>query len=236
MRKSILAATLTAALAACLGGCVSLLPKSSPAQLYRFGDDAPAAATSDASTAGAAAPKIGIVLGQIGFPRASTSDGILTVTADQLAYISGVRWVAPARTLFQEAIGRQFQTRSRVVQIVNVGDVGPAGAVLRIDVTAFEVRYGHGVGDPAATVALTARLTRSDGRVLGQRDFSVVKAAPANSVSMIVKAFDVATDEALADLITWTDTQVSNATPVDPPAAVTSATSTSTSTTIEHRP
>jgi cholesterol transport system auxiliary component len=95
MRKPLLAALVAGVLAGGLGGCVSLLPKAKPAQLYRFGaaDSTP---PDGAVESRSGADKIGVVLGTVGFPRASTSDGILTVTGDQTAYIAGVRWVAPA--------------------------------------------------------------------------------------------------------------------------------------------
>lgn len=220
MRRPSLAAIagllLVGSVGASLGGCVSLLPKTKPAQLYRFGAEGTRQLEANASGVAVEGPsdarKIGVVLGQIGFPRASTSDGILTVTGDQTAYIAGARWVAPARTLFQEAVERAFERDGKTVQIVQVGDVGAAGAVLRIDVTAFEVRY-HRVGEtnPVATVAISARLTRSDGGVMDQRTFSALEPAGSNTVSTIVRAFNSATDHILTDVVAWADLQVSQA-------------------------
>jgi len=232
MRRPLLAALAGAALVSSLDGCVSLLPKTKPAQLYRFG--AEGTRQLEACSMGAAvegpsdAKKIGVVLGQIGFPRASTSDGILTVTGDQMAYIAGARWVAPARTLFQEAVGRAFGHEGKAVQIVQVGDVGAASAVLRIDVTAFEVRYQQPQqSTPIATVAIDARLTRSDGSVMDQRTFSTLEPAASNTVSAIVHAFDMATSHILTDVVAWSDQEVSQAGAAAPaPAVVTTSTST----------
>jgi cholesterol transport system auxiliary component len=181
------------------------------------------------------------VLGTVGFPRASTSDGILTVTGDQTAYIAGVRWVAPARQLFQEAIQREFERHAERAQIVDVGDVGPAGAILRIDVNSFEVRYQSGA--PTVVVALTARLTKSDGAVLDQRDFSDARPAGADSVSAIVRGFDGATDKVLTDVADWTDAEVATINvarpppppplqPAPPPEPSVTTSSSSTSTTV----
>ncbi len=206
MRKPLLAATLAAMLA--MGGCVSLLPKSKPAQLYRFGAEASAPAA-----APAAGPRIGVVLGQIGFPRAATSDGLLTVTGDQTAYIGGARWVAPARVLFQEAVQRAFQVKSSQLQLANVGDVGPAGAVLNLQVGAFEARYLSPGAPPTVAIVLNARMTASDGRFLDQRTFSVAAPAAANSISAIVSAFNQATDQVLTQLIAWADGQAAAARP-----------------------
>jgi cholesterol transport system auxiliary component len=237
--RSIFTLILGVAMIVSVGGCVSLLPKTTPAQLYRFGVDAPASPTPAKGVieSPSGAGKIGLVLGAIGFPRASTSDGILTVTGDQTAYLSGVRWVAPARTLFQEAVQRAFDARSKQAQIVSVGDVGPAGGVLRLDVTAFEARYPRPGAAPSVAISVVARLNRADGRLLDQRDFSILIPARANSVSMIVKAFDQATDTLLADLVAWSDAQTATLTAGSPPSATvsTSTTATSVTTTTDHR-
>ena len=229
MRKTLLAPVL-ATLAISLGGCVSLLPKTPPAQLYRFGG--PTSAVKAPSSSASAAAKTGVVLGTVGFPRASTSDGILTVTGDETAYLGGVRWVAPARQLFTEALQRAFEQKGQKTLLVEVGDVGPAGAILRADVTSFEARYDRSGRAPTVVVSLSARLTRSDGRLLDQRDFTAAKPAAANSVSAIVKGFDLAADAVLTEVTGWTDQQVAgigSATP--PPAAVTTTQSTTTTTT-----
>jgi cholesterol transport system auxiliary component len=230
MRRSLLVSFIAATMAASLGGCVSLLPKTSPAQLYRFGADASATAMAPDQPQSAAG-KTGVVLSTISFPRASTSDGILTATGDETAYLAGVRWVAPARVLFEEAVRRKFEQRARQAQILDVGDVGSAGAILRIDVTTFEARYRRSGGDPAVTVALSARLTRSDGRVLDQRDFSATKPAGGDRVAAIVTAFDQATDQVLTAVTGWTDSAIASIPASAPQAVVSTTTSTSSSST-----
>ena len=237
MRRPLLAAIAGLALVGSLGGCVSLLPATKPAQLYRFGAEGShqleaVNAQGMAMEGPSSAQKIGVVLGQIGFPRASTSDGILTVTGDQTAYIGGARWVAPARVLFQEAVEHAFERDSKSAQIVQIGDVGAAGAVLRVDVTAFEVRYHREGPSPVATIALSARITRADGRVLDQREFSALQPAESNNVSTIVRAFDQATDHILTDVVKWTDQEVSSVAPAGAEGAVAApAVTTTTSTT-----
>ncbi len=234
MRKPLLAPVFAVALAIGLGGCVSLLPKVKPAQLYRFGVEASIPAPSPPMTPSAAA-KIGLVLGTIGFPRASSSDGILTVKGDETAYLAGVRWVAPARQLFTEAMQRAFEQKSVRTEVVNVGDLGPAGAVLRVDVTSFEARYDRSGQAPTIVVTAAARLTRSDGRLLDQRAFAASKPAAANSVATIVTAFDQATGEVLTNITGWADTEVATIGSTPPPPAapniVTTTQSSSTTTT-----
>ena len=237
MLRPIISVILGLAVIMSLDGCVSLLPKTVPAQLYRFGVEPPAGAPTPSSSISSVA-KTGVVLGAIGFPRASTSDGILTVTGDETAYLGGVRWVAPARQLFTEAMQRAFEQKGQRTLLVDVGDVGPAGAILRVDVTSFEARYDHSGREPTVVVSLSARLSRSDGRLLDQRDFTASKHAAANSVSTIVRAFDQATDAVLTDVTGWTDAQVAALGPTAPStgAEVTTTRSVSTSTTTTNAP
>ena len=235
MRKMLLTALALAAIGVDLAGCVSLLPKTKPSQLYRFGADEvlPSGGTPDAAAAGPSnAGKIGVVLGRIEFPRASTSDGILTVTGDRTAYIAGARWVAPARLQFEEAVERAFEADARAVQIVNVGDVGAAGAVLRMDVLSFEARYPEAGGPPTIVIALAARLTRSDGQVLDQREFSVSIPTQADRVSTIVKAFNDGVNQLLSGIVSWTDQEVSQAPPGPSPQNTTTRTTSTNSQTI----
>jgi cholesterol transport system auxiliary component len=220
-------AVLALCIAAALGlsACVSLLPKTKPSQLYRFGSQTPLSAPSSQGAA-----KISISLSETQFPRASTSDGMLTVTGDRTAYIAGARWVAPARILFQEAVERVFQSRARTVRIVDVGDVGVAAGSLRIDVMNFEVRYPRPGATPSIVIDLIARLTRADGSLLDQRSFSIVTPVQGDRVSLIAHAFDEATSGVLAQVVDWADQEVVSL-PSEPSAvaAVVSTTSSTTS-------
>jgi cholesterol transport system auxiliary component len=236
MRRSTKAAVSAALCALGLAGCVSLLPAAKPAQLYRFGDDRPPPARVEAPPGtGSTAPKVGVVLEQINFPRTATSDGILTVTGDKVAYVEGARWAAPARTLFQEALERELEYGAARAELVGVGDPGAAGAVLRIEVSAFEVDYGR--SRPTVVIALNARLTASSGQVLDQRDFSVSQPAAVNSVSAIVAAFDQGTDAIIGSVGQWVDGEVAAMPPPPPPARVISdSSSTTTTTTTQTRP
>ena len=68
-----------AALALCLSACVSLLPKTKPADLYRFGQ--PSAAESGADTVNTG--KVGVFRANSLFPREAGGDRMLTVTSRQ---------------------------------------------------------------------------------------------------------------------------------------------------------
>lgn len=189
-----------AAGAAGLAGCVSLLPKSDPVQLYRLSPPAAAEAGAPPST------RVDVGLAPLEFPRAAAGDRLLTYTGPEAAYIAAARWVAPAQVLFTEALDGAF-AQSRVVRF-NAGRGEPGAALqLDLDVRAFETRYEAGPdAAPTVVVAMDAKLIRyPDRRVIGERSIRVSQAAAENRVGAIVPAYQAALDQALADLVAWTD-------------------------------
>lgn len=225
-----------------LGGCISLLPKTKPVQLYRFGDTVAAAS---AESAGAPAPRrnLGVALGPIGFPRAAVSDQLLTVTGDTAAYISGARWVSPASVLFQEDVEQAFDRQARSVKLLQRGELGQARALLRLDVRMFEARYESGpAAPPVVVVSVHADLSRLDGQALDDRTFEVRQPAGENRVAAIVQGFDQATDKVLSQIIAWTEQTAAlapagverTASPLRAPAVTRSTTTRST--TVSSRP
>ena len=82
-----------------LTGCVTLLPKTKPAQLYRFGY-APELVEQKAQAAGTAGAvgktPVGIVFGTVTFPQDSAGDRIVTVEGNEVAYVAEARWTSAA--------------------------------------------------------------------------------------------------------------------------------------------
>ena len=103
-----------------LAGCISLFPKTKPSQLYRFG--APAMATAPTTPA---AGSFAVRLAPIGFPVAAAADRILTVSGEQVAYVSGGRWVTAAATLFEAAVTQTFDTRGGPARLLARGELAP---------------------------------------------------------------------------------------------------------------
>ncbi|MDB5435249.1 MAG: hypothetical protein JWR47_1506 [Phenylobacterium sp.] len=191
-----------AAIGACalaLSGCISLLPKSKPAQLYRFGA-APAAAPT------AARPNAVAVFRTNGsFQGESADDRILTVTGGRAAYIAQSRWVAPAEILFNEAVANAFDASP--VRLIARGQQGKFAYALRTDVRSFEVRYDQGANAaPTIVVRLHAALTRSDQSSVGEEDFEARVPAADNRVGEIVAAYNKAVADVVGKLVTWTET------------------------------
>jgi cholesterol transport system auxiliary component len=195
--------TAAAALAVlALGGCVSVFPKSDPAQLYTFGRGGgqPAAAPAQLPNG-----RVGVLLAGINFPRAAQGDTILTMTGAQAAYIAESRWVAPAVVLFREAVERRFEDEGQRTRLVSRGDLGRSSLILRLDVREFEAVYAAPEAIPEASVSVYARLSRADGSLLDERLFRVRRPVSDNRVSAIVDGLDRATAEILDGVVTWAD-------------------------------
>jgi cholesterol transport system auxiliary component len=196
----LLRAAVCAALLLGLGACISLFPKTPPAQLYRFGAD-----TAAMPTAANGAP-FNVSRLTNGFALAAAGDRILTVDGDQAAYIAQARWEAPASTLFDEAEARAFDRSGGPARLLRSGDPANAQVELRLDVQTFEARYpGSEKVAPTVAVVVHALLVDiHDRRVLGDQTFESHIAAGDNRVGAIVQAFNAATADVLSQIVTWT--------------------------------
>ncbi len=213
-------------LALALGGCVSLLPKSAPVQLFQVGRAAPPPAGSVAAPSG---PVVGVVLTSVNLPRAAMSDAILTIDGDQAAYLSGGRWTSPAAVMVREDAESAFNAQAGPIQLLPRTDFAAASALLTLDMGDFEARYDNGAtAPPVVVVNIRATLSRPDGQILASRTFTVRQPAADNRIAPIAAAFDTATSQALGLVVAWTNGQA----PFIPPrVGTTTSTITSTATT-----
>jgi cholesterol transport system auxiliary component len=199
-----IAALCLALTAASLGGCISLLPKEKPVQLYRF------EAKPGAASAAAAPPAAGgftVRRTPVSFERAAAGDRILTIEGDQAAFISSARWVTAAPVLFEAALGRAFQGHAGPAHLRDPGEPGPSDYMLKLDVRTFEVRYDRGRGEaPTVDVEIYAALAarRSTGPD-ATHIFQAQAPAASNSVHAITEAFDQALGKTLGELTAWVD-------------------------------
>ncbi len=189
---------------ALVAGCVSVLPKSKPAQLYRFGAAEPPAAAPAAR--GAPAGKL-IALGRVDFVSASNTDRILTVTGQDAAYIAESRWVSPAPVLFEEALTEAFQSAPGAPRLVGRGEFLRAPLTLGVQVQTFEARYDQGSdAPPEVVVRLHVMLvSNADRRMAAEQDIVSTARASDNRVEPIVQAFNAAVQDALGKLVVWSD-------------------------------
>lgn len=188
--------------AVALSGCISLFPKSKPANLYRFDYVMPA----EASAPRAAGDRFGVLKLSNEFNKAAGGDRIMTVTAgSDVAYIAEARWVSPASVLFDEAVSRAFDQDGRSARLISRGEIGQSDYVLKLDVRDFQVNYAAPKGTPSVVVNVHAVLTRSaDRSVAAERTFSQTVAADDDRQAAIVRAFTVAVSGVLRDLVEWT--------------------------------
>lgn len=188
-----------AVMAVALSGCISLFPKSKPAQLYRFDY----AKTGEAPTPPASA-LVGILKLNSSFTKAANGDRIMTVTGDSdVAYIAEARWAAPASVLFDEAVDRAFLANPSV-RLIGRGEVGQADYVMKLDVTRFEVAYAAPKATPDVLISVTGTLTRSGDRgLVSEQTFTRKVRASGDRQSAIVAAFSAATGGVLDDVVSW---------------------------------
>lgn len=184
-----------------LAGCISVFPKETPSQLYRFGFDAVPVDRPSPPAAGAVA----IQAAPTGFDRPAASDAILAITGDQAAYLKGARWVAPAPTLFDDAVTHAFDANTGPARLITRGEGTRPDYGLKLDVRAFELHYDQGLGaPPTVVIELYAALTRtSDRSPTGERFFRAAIPAGENRAGAIAGAFDRATRKVLDELIAW---------------------------------
>ncbi|MBS0333654.1 MAG: membrane integrity-associated transporter subunit PqiC, partial [Proteobacteria bacterium] len=131
-------------------------------------------------------------------------DRILTVTGGKAAYIAQSRWVAPAETLFNQAVSRAFDASP--IRLIGRGQQGRFGYALRLDVRSFEARYEHGAkAPPTVVVRVHAALARANQSIVGEQEIEARATASDNRVGAIVAAFSKATNEAIGKIVTWTE-------------------------------
>lgn len=191
------------ALALSLSACVSVFPKSKPAQLYRFDAQAPSAEESMARPAA----KFAVTRSGGSFVRSAASDRILTVTGTEVAYIAESRWVTPAVTLFDEALAKAFDMNAGAARLAARGELAKVDYGLRVDVTRFEAVYDQGPkAPPMVVVAARMTLTRNSDRSLVGTDIIEAQVrAGDNRVGAIVEAFNKAAGQALNGIVAWTN-------------------------------
>ncbi|MFN3583048.1 ABC-type transport auxiliary lipoprotein family protein [Phenylobacterium sp.] len=194
---------LVVACALAVSGCISLLPKSKPAHLYRFGD------TAQAQASAPAAGSVGVVRNAGAFQRESAGDRLLTITGGKAAYVAETRWVAPAAVLWDQALAAAFDADPGPVRLVSRGEPAAADYVLRVDVRNFETRYEAGPkAAPTVLVRARAVMIRAERREVSEQIFEARVPASGNRVAAIVRAYDKATADVLGQIVAWTNGQV----------------------------
>jgi cholesterol transport system auxiliary component len=199
--RAVTRALAAAMLAGLLSGCISVLPKEAPAQLYRFGDFATAAPPPATPTT----PGFTVEALPISFDRPAAGDAILTRTGEEAAYIKGSRWVGSAQSLFESAVSRAFVAAGGPVRLISRGEPSRPDYLLKLDVLRFEAHYDQGPGAaPTIVIEMNATLSHSgDHALAGERLFEAKVTAEANRAGAIAVGYDQATLKVLTDLVAW---------------------------------
>lgn len=198
--RRISAVLAVAGLSLALSGCITLLPKTKPADLYRFGQ--PGAAEALTAPQGSVA----VLRTASTFQRESAGDRLMTVTGGKVAYIADTRWAAPAVALWEEAVLAAFDADAGRARLISRGEPGTADFILRLDVRNFEARYEHGP-KAAPTIVVRVRAALSGRGGVTERVIEARAPASSNRVSAIVSAYDKAVAQALKDIVAWTNAQ-----------------------------
>ncbi len=198
---ALLRLALSTATVLALSGCITLLPKTKPVDLFRFGEVG-AVVSPNASTS-----SVGVFRASSLFQREAGGDQLVTVTAGKVAYLAETRWVAPAVVLWDAAVLTAFDADPGPARLISRGEAGKVDYVLRLDVRNFETRYDKGPkAAPSVVVRVRASLTSGSNRTLtGERIFEAQIAAADNRVSDIIPAYDRAVAEVLKDIVAWTN-------------------------------
>jgi cholesterol transport system auxiliary component len=198
MMRRALAVVAAAGMAAALSGCITLFPKTAPAQLYRFEASVPAAQQSGAAP-------FQVRAAPIDFTGPAAGDAILTSTGDEVAYLANARWDAPASDMFADTLAHGFETAGGPARLVDVSAAGHDDYRLQVAVTRFEARFDQGpTAPPTIVVRVHATLVHEkDLTPAGDRVFEASVPAASDHISDIVPAFDQATTKVVTDLVTW---------------------------------
>jgi cholesterol transport system auxiliary component len=192
-----------AAVALALSGCISLLPKSKPSQLYRFGQ--PVAEASDN------AGTVGVFQANSLFPSEASGDRILTIDGGKAAYIAQSRWIAPASVLWNQAVQAAFDADPGPVRLNVRGQAGRSEYVMRLDVRTFEARYEDGAGAaPTVVVRVRGVMSNRDMSKVTEQVFEVKTRASDNRVGAIVAAYDKSVADVLAKVVAWVNSSVAS--------------------------
>jgi cholesterol transport system auxiliary component len=179
-----------------LAGCVSVLPKASPAAARYLIDpvayDAPAAEQVKWSL---------IVEDPISTRVYDTTKMALLREPGRVEYYANGEWADRAPRLVQTALIRSYENSGRIMSVGDRVSLPGGTYALQTDIRAMHADYSG--GDPVATITIYARLTSGRGHVVAARLFEQKVSAEGDTVPDVGAAFDTAVTAALRDMVDW---------------------------------
>jgi cholesterol transport system auxiliary component len=186
-----------------LSGCISFLPETVPATVYRLSTPEPSGEVrEEAVIIGVQRPLT---------PRALSNDMIaMSQERGQLVFIQGAEWITPVPRLVQDLIVESMDAFEPTLIASRPEDGVRSEFELATELRSFEANYLRGPDQPPTVIVrLRARLIRSsDRRLVAVDAIGAQSVASSNTIGDIVAAFDAASQEAMASVAQWTAEQV----------------------------
>ena len=185
-----------------LSGCGALLGGGKPPQLYRFGTP-PAAAPDTGGVIPAA--RATLLLTPARFAPGIDGDRLLASRDREALYIKGLRWVASAPALFDEAVRATFRSHAPWIALTDRRTGGAADHVLQIRMDRFEARYEAGARAPPM-IRVEGEATLVDARThspVGSYRLVAEQRASSPDAAAVVAAFDQAAAKATIGMVDW---------------------------------
>lgn len=181
-----------------LAGCGSLIgPSNPPPQIYVLN---PTFAPVDAPT----------VSWQLSVARPDAADvydtqRIAILRDGVMDYYADAQWTDETEPLLQRMLVTGFEKSGHIPAVASERDGMHTDDILQIEVRNFVARYDNDDGAPTADVELVAKLLTADRHmVIGTLDSHHEALASANSIPAAVAAFNVATGQAVDEIVGWT--------------------------------
>jgi cholesterol transport system auxiliary component len=191
-----------AGVAVFLAGCVSLLPETTPASIYRLSTPEP----SGGSAMNRQVVRVDLPLA----PRGIASDEIaISLQHGELAFIDGAKWISTTPRLVQDLVISAIDAYEPDLIASRPEDGVNAEYELHTEVRSFEAVYRDGPdAPPTAIVQMRVRMVRlSDRSLLGVQAVGAQARARTNTVGDIVAAFDAAAQETAGEISSWATQQ-----------------------------
>lgn len=181
-----------------LGGCVNLLPESTPNAVYRLSSPPPIARRGGDWT-----------LVRVDMPQAPRGlggdDVAMLIDGQHLAYMSGAQWIASTPRIVQDLVFDSLHATDGHLSPARPEDGVRSDYELRLDIREFEAAYEQGMdAAPTVRVRFAARMVSQETREFVASEVFVAQVrASENRMRSIIDAFDAAAGQAARDLSVW---------------------------------
>ena len=190
-----------------LAGCTGSLfqSKAVPSSVYLLSADVSHAGQAERRGATVAIPADLAVL-RPRIRKGLETDRIAVLYADRrLDYFADARWSGPLDEVFQDVAVQAFRADAGLRNVSADASAFASGYWLEIEIVDFQAEYAAPSAAPTIHVQLLARLGGAgDRRILGSYAANALQPASDNRLTAIVGAFQLATNAALAEVVSRT--------------------------------